>query len=213
LAAFGKIEKLCSRLALGKNISDRAEELYKRVDESKELKGRKTDALLTACVFIACRQAGNVRTIKELCGVMEIRQRDLTRCVTKIKELKVYKKTRPTKKEAPVLASAALVERYVMLLKLPYPVTAAATDIANNTAKLGFADGKNPGTIASGAIFLAAQLFPDSRDTVTPEKIADVTQMASSTIQGIYREMYKHRERLVPANKVDIAKGLLPYSS
>lgn len=43
---------------------DRTNELYKRVEESKQLKSRKVDAVIAACLYIALKQANVPRTMK-----------------------------------------------------------------------------------------------------------------------------------------------------
>lgn len=46
------------------NLKDRASEIYKRVEDQKSSRGRNQDALLAACLYIACRQEDKPRTVK-----------------------------------------------------------------------------------------------------------------------------------------------------
>ncbi len=43
---------------------DRANELYKETEDIKGLKGRPQEAILAACLYIACRQEDSPRTFK-----------------------------------------------------------------------------------------------------------------------------------------------------
>lgn len=45
-------------------LKDRANEIYKRVEDQKSSRGRNQDALLAACLYIACRQEDKPRTVK-----------------------------------------------------------------------------------------------------------------------------------------------------
>lgn len=45
-------------------LKDRANEIYKRVEDQKSSRGRNQDALLAACLYIACRQEDRPRTVK-----------------------------------------------------------------------------------------------------------------------------------------------------
>lgn len=45
-------------------MKDRANEIYKRVEDQKSSRGRNQDALLAACLYIACRQEDKPRTVK-----------------------------------------------------------------------------------------------------------------------------------------------------
>jgi hypothetical protein len=46
------------------DFKDRANEIYKRVEDQKSSRGRNQDALLAACLYIACRQEDKPRTVK-----------------------------------------------------------------------------------------------------------------------------------------------------
>src|ERR1700731_3292306 len=57
LTAFRDIGSWCDQFSLPKTISDIAKQLYKRSEEEKLLRGKATEAVIAACIFIACRQA------------------------------------------------------------------------------------------------------------------------------------------------------------
>lgn len=45
-------------------LQDRACEIYKKVEDLKSIRGRNQDAILAACLYIACRQEEKPRTVK-----------------------------------------------------------------------------------------------------------------------------------------------------
>lgn len=45
-------------------LKDRASEIYKRLEDQKCTRGRNLEALVAACIYIACRQEGKPRTVK-----------------------------------------------------------------------------------------------------------------------------------------------------
>ncbi len=47
-------------------VKDRANEIYKKVEDLKSIRGRSQDAILAACLYIACRQEDKPRTFKGL---------------------------------------------------------------------------------------------------------------------------------------------------
>ncbi|KAL5100163.1 hypothetical protein RYX36_004490 [Vicia faba] len=55
ILAFKTIGTMCERLGLVGTVKDQANEIYKRVEDQKPSKGRNQDALLVACLYIACR--------------------------------------------------------------------------------------------------------------------------------------------------------------
>ena len=46
------------------SMQDRANTLFKQVNDSRSLKGRSNDAIASACLYLACRQEGVPRTFK-----------------------------------------------------------------------------------------------------------------------------------------------------
>ncbi|KAL8460232.1 hypothetical protein ACS0TY_031950 [Phlomoides rotata] len=50
-------------------LKDWANEIYKKVEDQKSSRGRNQDAILAACLYIACRQEDKPRTVKEICSV------------------------------------------------------------------------------------------------------------------------------------------------
>lgn len=46
----------------------------------KLIKGRSNDAIIAACMYIACRQEQVPRTFKEICTVSKSSKRDIGRC-------------------------------------------------------------------------------------------------------------------------------------
>ncbi|EPS61179.1 hypothetical protein M569_13619, partial [Genlisea aurea] len=68
--AFKTISNMADRLSLVTTIKDRASEIYKRLEDQKCTRGRNLEALVAGCIYIACRQEGKPRTVKEICSVV-----------------------------------------------------------------------------------------------------------------------------------------------
>ncbi|KAL0359552.1 UNVERIFIED_CONTAM: Transcription initiation factor IIB [Sesamum angustifolium] len=68
--AFKTISNMADRLSLVTTIKDRASEIYKRLEDQKCTRGRNLEALVAACIYIACRQEGKPRTVKEICSIV-----------------------------------------------------------------------------------------------------------------------------------------------
>ncbi|KAL2330899.1 hypothetical protein Fmac_018480 [Flemingia macrophylla] len=67
ILAFKTIATMSNRMIAEKlksHAKDRANEIYKRVEDQKSSRGGNQDALLAACLYIACRQEDKPRTVK-----------------------------------------------------------------------------------------------------------------------------------------------------
>ncbi|XP_022873462.1 transcription initiation factor IIB-2-like isoform X1 [Olea europaea var. sylvestris] len=69
VVAFKSITNMADRLSLVTTIKDRASEIYKRLEDQKCTRGRNLEALVAGCIYIACRQEGKPRTVKEICSI------------------------------------------------------------------------------------------------------------------------------------------------
>lgn len=63
---------MCDVISLPRSIVDTSKQLFKRVDEEKLLKGKSQDAIIAACIFIACRQGRVARTFKEIVALTSV---------------------------------------------------------------------------------------------------------------------------------------------
>ena len=62
--SFSKKKKKRVSVRFGYLLKDRANEIYKKVEDLKSIRGRNQDAILAACLYIACRQEDRPRTVK-----------------------------------------------------------------------------------------------------------------------------------------------------
>ncbi|XP_078166643.1 transcription initiation factor IIB-2-like [Carex rostrata] len=86
IQAFGKVGTMAERLSLVNTIKDRANELYKRLEE-KVMKIRNQDATLAACLYIACKQENTPRTMKEmLTAAPGVTKKDLGQAISLIEK-------------------------------------------------------------------------------------------------------------------------------
>ncbi|KAG8378745.1 hypothetical protein BUALT_Bualt07G0017100 [Buddleja alternifolia] len=57
-------------MSLVTTIKDRVSEIYKRLEDQKCTRGRNLEAIVAACIYIACRQEGKPHTVKEICSIV-----------------------------------------------------------------------------------------------------------------------------------------------
>ncbi len=62
-----------------------AQHIFQNVQKNKLGKGRSTNAILAACLYIACNNESVPRTFKEICAVSSSTKKDIARCFKLIK--------------------------------------------------------------------------------------------------------------------------------
>lgn len=67
VAAFRTAGRIAAQLNLPQSITDRANDLYKRIVMSNAVRTRGTDPLIAACIFMVCKAEKVPRTLKGEC--------------------------------------------------------------------------------------------------------------------------------------------------
>jgi len=187
MSAFREIGQMADRLNLPRMISDRADVLFKQVHVSKALKGRSTDAISSACLYIACRQEGVPRTFKEICAVSKISKKEIGRV------FKLILKNLETSVD--LITTGDFMSRFCSSLTLSSAIQKAATHIARKAVELDLVPGRSPVSVAAAAIYMASQA---SNDQKSQKEIGDIAGVAEVTIKQSYRLMYPRAHDLFP---------------
>lgn len=189
LNAFREINQMADRLNLPKMVADRANTQFKQVTDTKSLKGRSNDAICSACMYIACRQEGVPRTLKEICAVSKVSKKEIGRV------FKLILKTLETNVE--LITTGDFMSRFCSNLGLPPKVQKAATHIARKAVDSYLVPGRSPVSVAAAAIYMASQA---SEDKKTQKEIGDIAGVAEVTIRQAYKLMYPKAFDLFPTD-------------
>lgn len=196
---FKAIQSMCDIISLSRHTTDMAKQLYKRVDEEKILKGKAPDAVVAACIFVACRQANVARTFKEMMDLTGVKKKKVAECFKILKQK--FENTgitaagpgsgssTPTTgadmNASQIAASAEdIVIRFGSNLALPPNVSSAACQVCRKVENAGYLAGRSPITVATACIYFTAMLFDKAKSA---KEVAAVGGMAESTIKHGYR--------------------------
>jgi len=208
LTAFRDISSWCDQFSLPKTISDIAKQLYKRSDEEKLLRGKPLDAVIAACIFIACRQAHVPRTFREICNLTHVSKKTLGQCYKALEQAFNLTPGASAHSSAPSPSTGPenLLVRYCNHLDLPANVQSICSDIIIAARKHGIADGRSPVSIAGGAIYFTCHLLGQVRSA---RAISEVAGVSEGTIKLVYRLYYAEKEKLVKEEWIKDGKASL----
>ena len=215
LTAFRDISSWCDQFSLPKTISDIAKQLYKRSDEERLLRGKPLDAVIAACIFIACRQAHVPRTFREICNLTHVSKKILGQCYKALEQAFNLSPGASAVHAAsgPTTGPENLLVRYCNHLDLPPNVQAICGDIIVAAREHGIADGRSPVSIAGGAIYFTCHLLGKVKSV---RDISAVAGVSEGTIKLVYRLYYADKEKLVKQEWIDEGRAKLdrlPYDS
>ncbi|POW04306.1 hypothetical protein PSTT_10490 [Puccinia striiformis] len=86
-SAFLSIQDMCDTISLPRTVTDIAKQLYRRADEEKLLRGKQVDAIIAACIFIACRQSKVGRSFKEIVALTRVPKKQIGQCFKALQRL------------------------------------------------------------------------------------------------------------------------------
>ncbi|TFL05771.1 cyclin-like protein [Pterulicium gracile] len=208
LTAFRDISSWCDQFTLPKTISDIAKQLYKRADEEKLLRGKPLEAVIAACIFIACRQAHVPRTFREICTLTHVSKKMLGQCYKALEQAFNLSPgaTASANKTGQTTGAEGLLGRFCNHLDLPPNVQAICSDIIIQARNLGIAAGRSPVSIAGGAIYFASHLLGCAKSA---KEISTVAGVSDGTIKLVYKLYYMDRKSLVKKQWVAEGKAKL----
>ncbi|EFI27766.1 transcription initiation factor IIB [Coprinopsis cinerea okayama7 len=205
LTAFRDISNWCDQFSLPKTISDIAKQLYKRADEEKLLRGKPVEAVIAACIFIACRKAHVPRTFREICNLTRVSKKMLGQCYKALEQsLNLSGPESMPLANTPTTGPEKLLVRYCNHLDLPANVQAICSEIIVNARNHGIADGRSPISIAGGAIYFTCLLLGKPKPI---REISAVAGVSEGTIKLVYRLYYNDREKLVKKEWIESGKA------
>lgn len=187
-------------------VNTTASHIYKLAYENGQLKGKPREAVIAACIFIACRQCGVPRTFREIYAITRVTKKEIGRVfkslesfLSKIQErnpqasaaqgVKDYKASSSTSAEE-------LCTRYCSLLSFRNTprVEKISKALARKTTSIPDLAGRSPLSVAAACIYFASQYLEDPR---TSKDIASIAGVSDGTIKTAYRFLYNAKDKLV----------------
>ncbi|KAF7294313.1 hypothetical protein HMN09_01160300 [Mycena chlorophos] len=197
---------ISSALRLSTNAAARRSTLYKRSDEEKLLRGKPLDAVIAACIFIACRQAHVPRTFREICNLTHVSKKLLGQCYKALEQAFNLNPGASATASTPGVTTGPenMLARYCNHLDLPQNVQAVCKDVIIAAREHGIADGRSPVSIAGGAIYFTCNLLGVSKAL---KDISAVAGVSEGTIKLVYKLYHADKEKLVKQEWIDSGKA------
>ncbi|CAF0872800.1 unnamed protein product [Adineta steineri] len=193
-SGYDAIRQMAGRIALSSRIINRAFSLFKQCYENKCVRGRSQDAIVATCIYIACRQEGAQRTIKEICAIStSASKKDIGRCFKQIVQ------SLPNSNRPESIDIKNLVPRFCNQLELRQEIhiQKTAVYIAERAKELCDIQSRAPDSIAGASIYMACAAAGERKPMKDIQTAAGVME---STIRQIYKIMLPKAADLFPAD-------------
>jgi len=189
LRAYLQIVDVASILRLDRDIADHAFELFKDCSSATCLRNRSVEALATAALVQAIREAQQPRTLQEISTASNLPQKEIGKYIKILGES--LKLSQPLNSNS----IAVHMPRFCSLLQLNKSAQELAAHIGEVVVNKCFCTRRNPISISAAAIYLACQL-EDKRKTQA--EICKVTGLTEVTLRKVYKELLENWDDLLP---------------
>jgi transcription initiation factor TFIIB len=168
--AFSELNILRDKLGLSDSLVEEIAYMYRKVEDRGLIRGRTIHGMLVACVYVAFRRGGHLRTLKDVSSKSNINRKDISKnCRLVMEELGITSSVvDPMKCIVRVANAAQISERttrhaYKMMSELLRKKTLSA--------------GKNPMGLAASILYLASQETGEIKTQKDMAMAADVTEV------------------------------------
>jgi transcription initiation factor TFIIB len=183
--AFQQLDTLKDKLGLSDAIVEKTAYIYRKAYEKQLPRGKTIAGVLTAAMYIACRDMGIPRTLKEISTISNIKRKDIARNYRMLVfELDII---------IPIVDPMNCIIRIANRVKLSDKTKRHAIRMMNNIAKeeIILSAGKNPMGFAASVLYLASIITKDD-DNVTQMELAEAAGVTEVTIRNICKALRRY---------------------
>jgi transcription initiation factor TFIIB len=176
--AFSELERLKDKLGLSDVIIEKTAYIYRKAQERGLVRGRTISSVLAAAIYIACREIGTSRTLKDIASTSNIKRKDIARTYRLLILELNYK--------IPMIDPVKCIVRVANKANLSEKTKRQAMDIMHRVTKSGISAGKDPMGLAASVLYLSCLNMGESR---TQSDIADAAGVTEVTVRNRYKNL------------------------
>ncbi|RLN10844.1 hypothetical protein BBJ28_00010052 [Nothophytophthora sp. Chile5] len=178
-----RIQEVADYLSLPKKIVEIALDVYAEAEEKGvSIRGPERESMAVAVLFVACRKAGNARSLKEFEDASGITKRRIGKSFMSLSRRLDIEMAQPSTEE--------YVRRFCSRLGLPNKTQTIAHDVAKKADSLGLSNGQPPVAVAASVIYLVAA-YTNAKRSI--QEISDVTMIGEKSMKRVCKELNKSR--------------------
>ena len=178
LIASTELKRIGTNLNLPNYVREDAMRLYKEAFKRKLLRGRSINAMVAACLYLACRRKEIPRTLQEITNEASANDKDVRRSYTTL--------IREFNLKSPSTDPVSLIPRYINELGLDSEIEQLTIKILKVYSSKYSVSGKDPKGLCAGAIYLACRI---RNKDATQQQIVESIGITEVTLRSRYKEL------------------------
>jgi transcription initiation factor TFIIB len=178
--AFNELNILKHKLGLSDAAVEKIAYIYRKVQKRGYVRGRTIAAVLAAAVYLACREIGISRTIKDIAAISNIRRKELARIYRiLVFELDI---------KIPVVDPMKCIAKVANKANLNEKTVRQAMSIMKDLNSIEISAGKHPMSLAATVLYLACI---KTGENITQDNIATAAGVTGVTIRNRLKDLKK----------------------
>jgi transcription initiation factor TFIIB len=176
--AFSLLNNLKNKLALPDSVIERTAYTYRKIEHKGLVRGRSIPSVLTACLYLTCRELAIPRTIDEIQEASNVKRKQIAR------EYREIAKT--LELNVPPVNYFQCLEKISNSLQFDGKITRGAMTLMQNVSDLGISAGKDPMGLAAAVLYI---LSKTEGKLIKQEVIANAAGITDVTLRARTKEV------------------------
>jgi transcription initiation factor TFIIB len=176
--AFNELDTLKDKLGLPDAVFEKAAYIYRKAQQRGLVRGRTISSVLSAAVYIACREMGISKTLKDIVAVSNIRLKQISKTYRKLLVELDYK--------VPVSDPMKCISRVANNTNLSERTKHQALYLMNEVAEKGISVGKDPMGLAATVLYVSSL---KTGEKITKTEIAKSAGVTEVTLRNRFKDL------------------------
>jgi transcription initiation factor TFIIB len=176
--AFSELDRLKDKLGLPDAIVEKTAYIYRKAQERGLVRGRTIPAVLAAAIYIACREMGISKTLKDIVAVSNIRLKKISKTYRKLLVELDYK--------VPVSDPMKCISRVANNTNLSERTKHQALYMMNEVAEKEISVGKDPMGLAATVLYASCL---KTGEKITKTEIAKSAGVTEVTLRNRFKDL------------------------
>jgi transcription initiation factor TFIIB len=193
MRAFGELRRQSDKLGLSDAMIDKTAYIYRKALGKGLVRGRSTNAILAAAIYIACREMGAAKSLKDIGEITDVRRKVISRSyMILIRQLEII---------MPMIDPMKCIAKIANKANLSEKSKRMAMDTVKELVNTEVSAGKRPMSLAATILYLSCLR---SDEAVTQKDIAEAAGVTEVTIRNRIKDLKSRnmssaiRDRLFP---------------
>jgi transcription initiation factor TFIIB len=181
--AFNRLDILKDKLGLSDAVVEKVAYIYRKAQERQLVRGRTISGVLAAAIYIACREMGVSRTLKDIATYSNVKFKEVAKSYRMLcleLDLKI-----------PIVDPMKYIAKVANKANLSEKTKRQAAEIMDNVTKKEISVGKNPMGLAASVLYISSM---KTGENITQGDLSNAAGVTEVTLRNRYKDLMNRLE-------------------